>query len=275
MNHMHWEIADWCNYRCSYCWEGRFALRETAQRYAGPDLISGVERFLSGLKEKWIVRLSSGEPSSHPRLNEIAEMILRSGHRLAMETNLSLPIERYERFVSIAGTRLSYLHASMHLEHVSAEDFLGKCLTARAIIERISPQAGLYVTTVATPENLGRLRDVTALFERGGLRVHLQRLFLDGAYAKYSPIDLDSVRGYFEQTTASDDNPFGRPCFAGKKWIILDIKGNAWRCHDGRGHYSARPEGLLGNVMRGNVVLSENAGPCAYRMCLCPGQPVV
>src|SRR2546425_4014954 len=102
VRHMHWNIADWCNYRCSYCCEGRSVPNNGKDRFASDESIEGSLRFLATLERGWTVRLSSGEPSTHPRLFDLVSGIVAAGHRVAMETNLSLPLDHYRRFVDLA-----------------------------------------------------------------------------------------------------------------------------------------------------------------------------
>jgi radical SAM family protein len=271
--HLHWQIADCCNYRCSYCVEGRFDPQPVEHRFTPGALIGRMEKFLSKLEKGWIVRLSSGEPSTHPELFAIAEMVVRSGHRVGMETNLSLPLERYERFVAIAGEGLAYLHVSFHPEEAGMEEFLSKAVALREKMYALSPRAGIYAVAVATPAATGRLEEARALFARAGLDLHFQRLILNHLVAAETSIP-SPLRDGLEPGTASN-RTLGLPCLAGKTWLFVDIKGDVWRCHEARNaSRGGRREGLLGSIDREDVSLLHDAAPCAYAACLCPGHPI-
>jgi hypothetical protein len=255
---LHWCITDDCNYRCSYCVQGRGRPDRQQGRYATDACIDAVLRFLDGLRKGWIVRLSGGEPSLHPRLAEIAEKVAGEGHRLDMETNLSLPLARYEDFLSAAGGRLANFHASLHREHADADAFLDKCRSVRKAMDRTGARCGFCVSAVATRANRAWIECQAALFEKEGFVFVSQR---------------EIVRETFVERDPGGESYRGRPCLAGKKWLLLDVEGGAWRCHSG---FGARGSGgaSLGDVFRG-VALHGEAEACPYAACHCPGRPVV
>jgi hypothetical protein len=255
---LYWCITDDCNYRCSYCVQGRGRPDREQGRYATGACIDAVLRFLAGLQKGWIVRLSGGEPSLHPRLAEIAGKVAAEGHRLAMETNLSLPLARYRDFFSAAGGRLANFHASFHAERADAEAFLDKCRCLRRAMAEAGASCGFCVSAVATRANRAWIEDQAPLFEREGFIFVAQREIAGEASAEQGPGAEDSR---------------GRPCLAGKKWLLLDVEGRAWRCHSGL-RARGTGDGFLGDVFRG-VALCEGSRPCPYAACHCPGSPVV
>jgi MoaA/NifB/PqqE/SkfB family radical SAM enzyme len=278
--HLYWEIADWCNYRCSYCWEGRWAPKEVSTRYAPDELIEASLRFFAGLDAGWTIRLSAGEPSSHPRLLDLARGVSELGHRVALETNLSLPLERYEEFARAAGTSLAYLHASLHLEHAEPEEFAQKSERLRAAMGASAPEAALEVLSVVTPQNAQALAACAASFERRGLALRLLRQFQNvrKGYARIPSDDLASLETHLDENFAARGaDPLGQACLAGSRWLLLDIKGDLWRCHTARSAWNAKkvPRAKpLGSVLDGTAALVEGAAPCPVSVCHCPGAPI-
>lgn len=270
--HMHWNIADWCNYRCSYCCEGRFQPNLDRPKFLEDALLDAGLRFLATLDKGWTVRLSSGEPSAHPRLLDLTRGIVAAGHRVAMETNLSLPLERYQEFLAAAGENLAYLHASLHLEETSAEAFLAKCLVLRDRISAV-PGAGLFAAAVATSARVQDIASAIALFERSGLKLNLQLLlsFMRDGSADYRANVLEPLREHFEPAAhLKQESHRGKSCFAGGRWLLLDMEGDVWRCHAARGEGGVR----LGNVAQGSFELDREPRACVYDYCGCPGKPV-
>lgn len=284
---MHWNITDWCDYHCSYCCEGRSdppAQRGGAKRFIDEDMLAAGLAFLSGLPRPWTVRLSSGEPSAHPDLLSLVRRICALGHSVAMETNLSFPLERYLGFLGAAGGQLAYLHASLHLDEADPEAFLGKCLRLRESLLAEGIEARLQVSTVARPERLEQIERLAARLREQGLTLILQPCY-DRRRRAFLPMPppgsplaaLCSREGTVEFNQEAG-GPRGRLCAAGLRWLLLDFAGDLWRCQAAlrKEKASLRPEsqGFLGNVRRGGVRLFKEPGPCPYDCCLCPGRAI-
>lgn len=266
--HLHWEISDWCNYACSYCTEGRYAPYKPKVRFAPESVVCSVLDFLGTLKDFWTVRLCSGEPSTHPRLFDLVRGITRAGHRVAMETNLSLPIDRYLGFIEAAGTRLHYLHVSLHLDHVEPGEFLEKCAVLAKKIRTV-PGAGIYPATVVVPDRTDKIAEAVRMFSERGLHLNLQRLRSARA-AGCSEKLAAGLQSHLEERTSGSGSSQGKDCWAGTRWMLVDLRGEAWRCHAGRGDARSR----IGRLDGGGAELAVGPRPCSYVRCDCPGRPV-
>ena len=276
MGHIFWRIADRCNYKCPYCIESRFLPESTRLPYVTETMMDAVFRFLSGLESGWIIRLASGEPSTHPKLFEITAGITRCGHQAAMETNLSLPLSHYERFIAAADNHPAFLHATLHLGQADLEAFLAKCVTLHKLLADL--KSSLYIASVVTSENFRTLIEIARRFERHGLSLHFQRQFKEGRYLDL-PLEMwRLVQPYLEPVTASFkiENPLGTPCLAGSRWLVIDMGGDVWCCHSallrGEAAHGHAGEGFLGNLTKDMVVPYPESRGCPFTCC-CYGQP--
>ncbi|MDD5628086.1 MAG: radical SAM protein [Elusimicrobia bacterium] len=279
--HMHWNIADWCNYRCSYCCEGR-SEPAPEQRFIDEGMIAAGLAFLSGLPRPWVVRLSSGEPSAHPGLLDLVRRICALGHRAAMETNLSLPAERYLAFIAAAGGGLAYLHASLHLEQADPEEFLAKCLRLQESLRGQGVQDKLQVSAVALPERLAQIGELADRLRRQGLVLILQDCY-DRRRRAFRPAPGGAISAQCRREAVAEFNreaggPRGRLCAAGLRWLLLDFSGRLWRCQAARREEQAsrlaESRGFLGDLRRGGGRRLGKPEPCPYECCLCPGRAI-
>ncbi|HVA65932.1 MAG TPA: radical SAM protein [Elusimicrobiota bacterium] len=313
--YLHWHIADWCNYACSYCCENRFD-KDKKPRFVKEPLLGAALRFLKALPGHWTVRLTSGEPSTHPELLYITRRLAEMGHDISIITNLSLPLERYQRFVLEAGHRLDYLHISFHLEEADEREFIAKCAALKGFLAKRAAADLMGVYCVALPEYSEKIRSAMERFKGKGIDLKLQ-LYMPNARAlgmrspRRSAVFLGASRsapeqpsrlqkaawsllkesrwaavrhegrkmiesfpGSFEPSAVPKlESPKGKPCLAGIKWIVVDVGGDVWRCHNAyQGDHL--PGVYLGNVLKGDVALLPTVLPCSYDYCGCPGHPI-
>ena len=125
-----WNMNTTCNYRCSYCTQ-RFV--ENRKQWAR-DLPRFVAAF-AALPGDWELKLSGGEPFSHPGLDAAVEDLASAGLRVSVVTNLSASADRLERFARATAARPGMVSASLHLEYVDAEAFLDKVLAGDGVLE--------------------------------------------------------------------------------------------------------------------------------------------
>ncbi len=105
MNEVKYKVAEvmvfnTCNYRCGYC---GFAVNGSVQDnhdmepFKNHEYIDQIVNFfkdLSDSEHKWVLHLSGGEPLLMPNADYFSSQLIASGHQLAFNTNLSLPIEK-------------------------------------------------------------------------------------------------------------------------------------------------------------------------------------
>ena len=252
-----WNMNTTCNYRCSYCTQ-RF--KDNRRQWAR-DLPRFIDAF-TRLPGDWEIKLSGGEPLRHPGFSEAVSALARGGMRVSVVTNLSARREVLARFAADTAARPGLLSASLHLEYADPIEFLNTLLWLR-------PQyAGrMCVTAVATRENLPRLPALRARFEEEGVRFKIQPEKQDREVIAYSPAEQEQILalGGHNHTGRIAPDFFGRLCWAGARYFIVDHLGEAWRCYPARRY---RKE-YLGNVLSPDFFPAFDAAPCPYRYCNC------
>lgn len=258
-----WNINTTCNYRCSYCTQrflddrGRW-LRDT------PGFLAGFAR-LPGL---WEVKISGGEPFQHPSLLEIVEGLRALDFLISIVTNFSASYERLDAFLRAAGGKLRVFSASLHLEYVkTTEDVEAFIDKAQWLAARLTAEASLNVTVVATRANLPHLVDLKQRFSERGIRFKVQPEKQDRDIIEYTADERARIveLGGHNETGAIGHDFSDRPCWAGARSFTLDDRGNAWRCYPARRYRKQ----FLGNFLDQTFRLANGPTPCLYSYCNC------
>ena len=252
-----WNMNTTCNYRCSYCTQ-RF--KDNRKQWAR-DLPGVIEAF-TGLPGDWEIKLSGGEPLRHPDFSQTVAALAKGGMRVSVVTNLSASRDTLARFAADTTERPGLLSASLHLEYAEPEAFL-------EMLKWLEPQyAGrMCVTVVDTRNNLPRLPALAALFESAGIPFKIQPEKQDREVIAYTAEEQASVlaMGGHNHTGRIAPDFFGRLCWAGARYFIVDHLGEAWRYYPARRY---RQE-YLGNILRPGFSLPFEPRPCPYRYCNC------
>lgn len=252
-----WNMNTTCNYRCSYCTQRFLDDRKRWSR----DLPRFVAAFTS-LPGDWEVKLSGGEPFSHPRFLDAVQQLTDGGVRVSVVTNFSAKRQVLLGFAEATASRPGLLSASLHLEYTEASAFADK----------LQWFAGHYsgkvvATTVATRDQLPVLVALQAAFAERGLSLRVQPEKQQREVIAYSPTELDVLLtlGGHNGTGAVAPNLAGRGCWAGARYFIVDHLGEAWRCYPARRHKRER----LGNVLDPGFHARLDPAPCPYGYCNC------
>lgn len=262
-----WNVGTACNYRCPYCTQ-----RDKRDRTR---LAEETERFLAAfarLPGRWEVKLSGGEPFLHPELESLVSGLASFGHRVSVVTNLSASRERLASFVEAARGRVGVFSASLHLPFVpDVAAFIAKARFVKELLlagaDPWLPKPGLSVTTVATREALPGLPDLARRFAEAGLTFKVQPEKQNSRVIAYSPEEravLLALGGH-NLTGEIEHRYLGRPCWAGACSMILDDRGEAWRCYPAR---KARRD-RLGSFLESGFALANGPTPCTYESCHC------
>ncbi len=262
-----WNVGTACNYRCPYCTQ-----RDKRDRTR---LAEETERFLAAfarLPGRWEVKLSGGEPFLHPELESLAGGLAAFGHRVSVVTNLSASRERLASFVEAARGRVGVFSASLHLPFVpDVAAFIAKARFVEELLLAAAdpwlPRPGLSVTTVATREALAGLPDLARRFSEAGLAFKVQPEKQNSRVIPYTPEEravLLALGGH-NLTGEIEHRYLGRPCWAGACSMILDDRGEAWRCYPAR---KARRD-RLGSFLDAGFTLATGPTPCTYESCHC------
>lgn len=252
-----WNMNTTCNYRCSYCTQ-RFV--DDRGQWAR-DLPRFVAAFLA-LPGDWEIKLSGGEPFRHPGFLDAVRALADGGLRVSVVTNLSAPAAELAAFAAATRARPGVLSASLHLEYAEPLAFRDKLAAFAAV------HAGrTHATCVATRELLPRLPALVALYAEAGLELRAQPEKQDREVIAYTPAERDALLalGGHNGTGHVDPDLAGRPCWAGARYLVVDHRGEAYRCYPARRQRQER----LGNLLDGTLRLRSAPAPCPYRYCNC------
>lgn len=259
-----WNIATACNYRCSYCTQQFLEDRKRLLKDA-PAFINAFGR----LPGQWEVKISGGEPFTHPALSEIAEGLRLRGHLISVVTNFSTGKDKLAEFIDVAGDSLRIFSASFHAEYADRspaefDEFVEKC---RWAISRLRSPASFNVTCVATRENLPRLAAYAAAYAAAGVTFKVQPEKRDREVVDYSEEERALLLSFGGHNMTGEIAPDfgGCPCWAGALYFTLDDRGHAWRCYPAR---KSRRQ-YLGNFLSPDFRLARGPSPCLYSYCNC------
>lgn len=252
-----WNMNTTCNYRCSYCTQ-RFA--ESRAKWAA-DLPRFIEVF-TNLPGDWEIKLSGGEPFRHPNFLEAVEALVRGGLRVSVVTNFSASEDELTRFAALTSARPGLLSASLHTEYVTPEAFIERLAWFTQIY-----RGGTCATMVATRDWLERMPAIKAQFEAAGLVFKVQPEKQDREVIDYETHERELLvqLGGHNGTGRIAPSFYGRPCWAGSRYFIVDHRGEAYRCYPARRYR----KDYLGNVLEGTLSLARGAEACAYQYCNC------
>ena len=262
-----WNINTACNYRCSYCTQ-RFMEDRGRWSRDTPRFLAAFAR----LPGRWEVKISGGEPFVHPTLTEIVAGLAELGHRISVVTNFSASLAKLADFVHAARGRVGVFSCSLHLEYVKdvpayvrkAEEF---AQTLKQSADPSLPRPSLCVTTVATQAVLPRLPELLAQFAEHGVSFKIQPEKQEGGIVDYTgeQEQLLIQLGGHNRTGVIAHRYAGRPCWSGSRYLIVDDKGQAYRCYPARRQKSER----LGDFLAPEFRLLDGPTPCRYPLCYC------
>jgi MoaA/NifB/PqqE/SkfB family radical SAM enzyme len=281
-----WNITTACNYRCSYCSQRRKEDRGRWSRQT-PQFLAAFAR----LTGRWEVKLSGGEPFVHPTLMTIVSGLARLDMRISVVTNFSASDRQLDELLTCAAGRLGTFSASLQLEYVDdVPRFAARLRTFRESAVRAAhpglPRPNVCVTTVATHAALARLPELVRVFAEQGFELKLQPERDEGVIIEYSPAELEAIarHGGHNATGAIAHDFFGRPCWAGARFLVMDDQGEVYRCYPARRSVMValtkrasripdrareRRLGRIGNFLDPSFALERGPAPCLFRHCYC------
>lgn len=259
-----WQTNGVCNYDCSYC------IQSASYRRGHPtdDEIDRFLEFFAGLPGTWEIKMSGGEPFAFRGfVDRIIPGLAALPHSVSVLTNLSAPLHLLRRFVDLVGDKLLIVSASLHLEYVSVDEFIGKAVCLR---EWLRPETSLVVNNVLVPGTLANLLEVRRRIEQAGLRYFPQVMKTKHGVFQYDDNERPLVRIITgENPTSREANIApsyrGKRCWTGVEYFALQQNGDAWSCRTARRF----KQGYLGNVLDGTFRLLDGPAPCAYDICPC------
>lgn len=265
-----WNMTTVCNLHCSYCTQ-----RHKSNRGRPPRAAEGFIAAFSRLPGRWEIKLSGGEPFTHPDLDTIVSSIAALGHRVSVVTNFTASRDRLTAFVTAARGRIGVFACSLHLEHVNdtpkLDEFIDRaCWLAQLLLRHAEPGLSsphLCVTSVATRTALPRLPELAERFGSRGISFKIQPEKQDRDVIGYTETERAAIfaLGGHNMTGDIRHSFRDRPCWAGSRSFILDDLGAAWRCYPAR-RYKLES---LGDFTGERFTLNDGPRPCLYDYCNC------
>ncbi|MCC6559042.1 MAG: radical SAM protein [Polyangiaceae bacterium] len=260
-----WQVSGVCNYDCSYCIQSK----KSRVGHPSPEEVERFLDFFAALPAAWEVKMTGGEPFAFRGFMDriVPGLIERTPHTVSVLSNLSAPLPILERFAELTRGRLGIVSASLHLEFVSADDFVTRATALRALID---PAARMVVNAVLVPGRLDEIARARRAIEAAGLPFFPQVMKVGPGTFEYDVGDRALVRALVgRDPTPRQANLApsyrGRMCHAGAEYFVLTQTGDGWSCRTARRHH----EGYLGNVHEGTFSLREGPERCRYDICPC------
>lgn len=260
-----WQVCGHCNYDCSYCIQSKSA----RVGHPSPEEVAQFLAFFEALPGHWEIKMTGGEPFSFRSFMEhiVPGLVTRTRHTISVLTNLSAPLSILERFALLTQGRLGIVSASLHLEFISAAEFVQKAKALRALID---PAARMVVNTVLVPGRLAEVREAEQLVQAAGLQLFPQVMKVKGGVAEYEAEDrlqIQELIGISPTPRQANTAPSyrGRSCYAGVEYFVLTQFGDGYSCRTARRF----GQGHLGNVFDNTLQLWRQPSPCPYDICPC------
>lgn len=266
-----------CNYNCAYCGfvtggtVDYVADLEPFRDKAYVDKIIGFFDKYSSDEEKWNLLLSGGEPFLTPNLPYLSGSLIKAGHKIRYNTNMSVPIERDDEWLSAnPPSGVDVIMASLHPESLAKRDTVFKRMeTLKGMGYRIIARAVAHPQLV---DQLEELDDATAAL---GISFNAIPMFSPRYPAAYTPEEREKVAaraksfGHLIQLNGGLDTT-GRLCHAGSRLFALGLgrtgKGNLYRC------VSCHDTAYMGNIFEDReITFRPGPTPCCQKTkhCTC------
>lgn len=269
-----WQITGKCNYRCSYCIQGKHP-KISFQPHR--EQINRALDALIALPGSWEIKISGGEPFVSASFLDlvIPRIIQESKHYISILSNLSASTEELARFADLCRDRLKVISASYHPEFTSLKDFLNR---SKFLQHEIGNRLKIKVNIVLLPGQIYRHFYYRFLVKRRGLNYYGQFYKNGGQVWRYNFFDklfLFFLLGKQKSPHKVNRAPSykGSLCEAGRKYFIIQKEGDAWVCRSARRKESKTAEKerqyYMGNIFNGDFSLRSEAFVCPFSICPC------
>lgn len=259
------KISYACNYKCEYCYQ----VDENGIRQNG--ILShknavNLIKFVSKLKDKYVVNLVGGEPFVYKDLEFLARHITKMGHLITIITNFSAPLEKMLNLFKITNNKIDCFSISIHLSQINdLEAFYDKLTKFITYIRTKNIKTRIWTTCVITEENFELAKQVyEKITEELKLPIDIQRFYdKNGIYTIYS----DKVEEYLRSMhvdvpieKANNIDFYGHLCWAGCKFFYIESNGDVRRCYTNQ---YPQEMFLLGNLSDyKNIRVFDKPMPC-------------
>ncbi len=261
INTIHFDITEFCNYHCEYCYQGIAKIH----KHISENVYNNFFDFLSNLKDQFTVHLIGGEPFLYPNFFNMVERIVSMGHKISCTTNFSHSKNILEKFVSIAKGNISFIEISIHLTQIkNLDEFIDKLLWFKSI--SYLKFEDFQLNSIMLEDNFLQIKQLREKIESIGFKLNIQRVFDNNGYCTYS----EEIEKWLEINNCIDiplymvigkdfANVCGVACRTGNKFFKILIDGKVTRCFNDQ-EYGYN---LLGNMNESSKVkILQDYCPC-------------
>ena len=258
---MHWQITDTCNYQCEYCIDRQFN-KSYRNGFSDQKTINKVLETILQLPGSWQIKFGNNESTLHPRFLDICEAISKSQHSICLATNFSSSREKLKKLIDVCGEKLDFVTASLHVSQTDVEEFIEKSIWFNSMK---NSHTQFLVTNVVTKETFNKLKHIRTKLEKQGIELRFQILKYKDKYVAYP----QEIEEYIEDKLSTNQELlrsksfFGRECYTGNLYFVIDLNGNAYRC------FGMMRDGYLGNMVKGTFARYREPTPCLALKCAC------
>jgi len=261
-----WNIADKCNYQCSYCSSG--VIKEGTHTPIN-DYKIFIDKLDKALKGNWLIHLGGyGEPFVSPNFMDIVKELAKRNYYIGIITNFSSPVQKIFDFHNIVGENLLYFNASLHLEMADLDKFLRRAIKVKKRIPF------LVVSLVAQRKRLSQIIEASGKIKKEGIKCVVQLEKGISGFSNYIKEELDKLEkeiGYI-YGLKGNNNFYGKKCSVGRAYFVLDNDGHAYSCYSYKNAHKGSAEkknGYLGNILEDNFGLNKKDITCRLKFCSC------
>ena len=261
INTIHFDITEFCNYHCEYCYQGL----NKVHNHISENVYNNFFNFLSSIKEQFNVHLIGGEPFLYPKFFNMVEKIIDMGHKISCTTNFSHSKNILEKFLSITKGNISFIEISIHLTQIkNLSKFIDKLLWFKSISSLKFED--FQLNSIMLENNFIKIKELKEKIESYGFKLNIQRIFDINGYCTYS----EEIEKWLETNNCIDiplymvigknfANVCGVACRSGNKFFKILIDGRVTRCFNDQ-EYGYN---LLGNMNESSKVkILKDYSPC-------------
>lgn len=218
-----------CTYNCAYCGFATSGavrdIRDLApfQETGYIDKIYDFFEKHSTAKQKWILHMSGGEPLLMPNLGYFARKFIQAGHKLAYNTNLSLPIESNGWTDDHPPEGIDSIIASLHAQSLDQIDKI--CNRVKILRDAGYP---IVVRMVAHPQFIPEFPRLEKVFRDVGVSFAVNAFYSPTYPQAYTEQEHDAVIRYMRTNyqviqLKGGLDMCGRKCRAGTDIICVAL----------------------------------------------------
>jgi len=274
-----WNLGKRCNYDCSYC---PSVIHDNFSPHTDIEILKATVDKLAEIGKPVRISLTGGEPTVHPKIDDLIEYIKSKGFWLSVSTNGT------RKPVWYAVQTVDQYMFSIHFEH----DYNKVIHTIQAVLSMLHGTHFL-VNVMCHQDKMKEVRDVVTRLEAHGIKYNLRRVrWTEGDHdlfddMKYDQNDLDwilSKSSTVEPNTIihskiddSDEMKYyhandviklhlnqykGWSCNAGIESLMINWDGEVHRA-------TCRVGGSLGNIYTGTFNIPTEPIICDRNYCTC------